>query len=82
MGSVYIYQALRAQQAEGYSYGGWPQLAIDRENGKHFKDYNREQQGEIAQDYQIQVIGEGLSGDEPVRVAFEPFITELKDGHL
>lgn len=82
VGSLYIYQALRAQQTEGYLYGHWPQRSIDRENGKRFKDYNREQQSQIAQDYQIQVIGEDLSGDEPVRMAFEPFIAELKDGQL
>ena len=82
VGSIYIYEALRAQQTEGYLYGHWPQLAIDRENGMHFKDYNREQQGQIAQDYQIQVIGEHLSSDEPVSMAFEPFIAELKDGQL
>ena len=82
VGSIYIYQALRAQQTEGYFYGRWPQLAIDREDGKHFKDYNREQQGQVAQDYQTQVIGERLSGDEPARMAFESFIAELKDGQL
>ncbi len=79
---MYIYQALRSQQTEGYFYRPWPQLAIDRENGKHFKEYNREHQGQIAQDYQTQVIGECLSGDEPARMAFESFIAELKDGQL
>lgn len=81
-GSVYIYEALRAQRTGGYDYGGWSQLTKDREYGRHFKDYNREQQGQIAQDYQKQVIEEHLSGEEPVRMAFQPFITELKDGQL
>ena len=81
-GSVYIYEALRAQRTGGYDYGGWPQLSIDRESGRHFKDYNREQQGQIAQDYQREVIARERSGTDPVRIAYEPFLTELKNGHL
>ena len=45
VGSVYIWQALRAQRTEGYSYGGWEQLAEDRQTGRRFNGYNREQQG-------------------------------------
>ncbi len=36
VGSVYIWEALRAQKTNGYSYGGWEQLARDRENGQRF----------------------------------------------
>jgi hypothetical protein len=82
VGSVYIYEALRAQRTGGYDYGGWPQLSKDWEGGRHFKDYNREQQGQITQDYQMQVIEQRLSDGEPVRMAFEPFIAELKDGQM
>ena len=51
VGSVYIWQALRAQKTGGYSYGCWKQLAEDRQKGRRFNCYNREQQGQIAQDY-------------------------------
>ena len=82
IGTDYIFQSLRAQQEGGYFYDSWPGLNKWRADGKRFDDYNREQQGQIAQDYQTQVIGERLSGDEPVCMAFESFIAELKDGQL
>lgn len=82
VGSIYIWQALRAQQTNGYSYGGWQALQEDRSNGKHFRDYNREQQGKIAQDYYTEVIAEGLLAEDPIRQAYEPFIDELRNGDL
>ena len=82
IGSVYIWQALKAQREEGYAYGGWQQLAIDREHGGHFFDYNREQQGQIAQDYYNLVIAGSLPADDPVSMAFQPFIEELRNGEL
>ena len=78
MGSVYIWQALRAQSTEGYGYGGWEELVLDRENGKRFRDYNREQQGQIAQDYYRFVIEKQLPDQDPVRLAYEPFIDEIR----
>jgi len=59
VGSIYIWQALRAQRTTGYGYGGKHQLVEDRSNGKHFKDYNREQQGQIAQDYYNESLSPG-----------------------
>jgi len=82
IGSVYIWQALRAQRTNGYYYGGWQQLQHDRENGKHFRDFNREQQGQIAQDYYNDIVEAGRSVDDPIRKAYEPFINELRDGDL
>jgi len=82
VGSIYIWQALRAQHTNGYSYGGWQQLKQDRENGKHYRNYNREQQGQMAQDYYNDVIAKGLSVEDPVRQAYEPFIDELRNGEL
>ena len=78
VGTVYIWQALRAQKTEGYSYGGWEQLAEDRQEGRHFNGYNREQQGQIAQDYYNQVLTPGLPAKSPVRLAFQPFIDDLQ----
>jgi hypothetical protein len=73
---------LRAQQEGGYFYDSWPGLNKWRADGKHFDDYNREQQGQIAQDYQKDVIEAGLPEGNEVRVAYEPFIAELKLGQL
>ena len=82
IGSIYIWQALRAQWSNGYRYGGWRQLKRDWNKGKHFGDYNREQQGQIAQDYYRKVVTKGLSAENPVYQAYEPFINELRNGKL
>ena len=82
VGSVYIWQALRAQKTDGYRYGGWEKLAEERQMGQKFSDYNREQQGQIAQDYYNQVLSPALPAESPVRLAFQPFIDDLKAGIL
>ncbi|MDD4923640.1 MAG: hypothetical protein PHF74_02235 [Dehalococcoidales bacterium] len=82
IGSLYIPQALRAQMKEGYDYGGWQQLEQDWVSGKHFRDFNREQQGQIAQDYYNIVISAALPHDNPVSLAYQPFIDELSNGDL
>ena len=80
IGSIYIWQELRAQCSNGYKYGGWRQLKRDWKKGKHFSEYNREQQGQIAQDYYCKVVAKGLPDDDPVAQAYEPFINELRNG--
>ena len=82
VGSVYIWQALRAQRAAGYRYGGWQQLEKDWSNGKHFGDYNREQQGQIVQDYYRKVGAKELPPEEPMRQAYEHFVDELRNEEL
>ena len=83
IGSLYIWEALKAQWSmEGYRYGPWKQLANDRLNGLHFSDYNREQQGQIAQDYYEDVLTPNLPPDNEERLAFQPFIDELQAGKL
>ena len=82
IGSIYIWQALRAQCSNGYKYGGWRQLKRDWKKGVNFSDYNREQQGQIAQDYYRKVVVKGLSAENPVTQAYEPFINELRNGKL
>ncbi len=82
-GSIYIWQALAAQRSkEGYRYGGWEKLAEDRQKGWRFSNYNREQQGQIAQDYYDDVLTPDLSPDSPARLAFQPFIDDLQAGAL
>ena len=83
VGSLYIWQALAAQRSkEGYRYGGWEKLAEDRQNGRRFSSYNREQQGQIAQDYYDDVLTPNLPPDSPARLAFQPFIDDLQAGAL
>jgi hypothetical protein len=82
IGSLYIPQSLLAQMKEGYGYGGWTQLAQDWNDGRHFHDFNREQQGQIAEDYYNLVISAALPLDDPVSLAYRPFIDELRNGEL
>jgi hypothetical protein len=77
VGTVYIGQALDSQSRLGrraYDYGGPAGLAQARAAGKRYADYNREQQGQIAQDYHA-----GLQAKADVS-AYEPFIGELREG--
>ena len=85
IGSIYSWQALRAQWAfrdKAYKYGDWKGLAANRNQGWLFHDYNREQQGRIAQDYYGRVIEEGRLAEDYIRRAYEPFINELRKGEL
>lgn len=82
VGSIYIWEALRAQRTTGYTYGGWEQLCDDWRRGAHFRNFNREQQAQIAQDYYNKVITKGLTDSDPVCMAYEPFIREMKNGEL
>jgi hypothetical protein len=77
VGTVYIGQALHSQSRMGrgaYDYGGADGLAQARAAGKRYADYNREQQGQIAQDYHAR-----LQTKADV-TAYEPFIGELRAG--
>ena len=83
VGSIYIWQALQAQRSvEGYNYGGWRKLVKDWAKGKHFRDYNREQQGRIPQHFYDKVVAKGLPAEHPIYRAYEPFINELRNGQL
>ena len=82
VGSIYIWQALRAQRTEGYDYGGAEGLAEAITEGKHFRDFNREQQGKIVEDYFTEVLEKQLAPGHQVRLAYEPLIEELHKGNL
>jgi len=79
VGSVYIGQALWEQRKHGraaYHYDGEEGLRTARAAGKRYRDYNREQQGQITQDYCARLqAGEDIS-------AYAPFIVELRVGKL
>lgn len=87
VGSIYLWQALRVQWAEGnraYKYGDWKSLETKQGQGWHFRDYCREQQAQIAQDYYIKILAaeEPVPEDNPERKAYESFIYELRNGEL
>lgn len=82
IGSLYVWKAIRAQMGKGYEFGGWEKLAEKRQTGRRFSGYNREQQGQIAQDYYRQVLEPTLPAESPVRLAFQPFIDDLQAGIL
>jgi len=78
-GSVYIGQAPGDQIAEGShacDYGGSAGLNADRAAGKHYADYGRERQAQIAQDYY-----RDITGGTPT-VEYDPYIAELRRGEL
>jgi hypothetical protein len=77
VGTVYMGQALHSQSRLGrgaYDYGGAAGLEQARAAGKRYSDYNREQQGQIAQDYHAR-----LQAQADV-TAYESFIDELRAG--
>jgi hypothetical protein len=78
-GTVYIGQALWEQRKHGraaYHYDGEEGLRTARAAGKRYRDYNREQQGQITQDYCARLhAGEDTS-------AYAPFIAEMRAGKL
>lgn len=75
-GSQYLGQAIHAQATIGYGYGGAAGLRSDRAAGRHYRDYNREQQAQIAQDYYQLLQTHGDTSD------YDPFIAELRAGDL
>jgi len=75
-GSRYFAEALLAQHEAGYDYGGIEALHQACANGKRLRDYNREQQAQIVQDYYMQRCHGGDTAD------FEPFIAELRAGKV
>jgi hypothetical protein len=79
VGSIYIGQGLWVQRKMGrdaYHYGGADGLKSGLATGKRYCHYNREQQGQIAQDFCALM----HSGRDTT--AYEPFIQELRAGLL
>jgi hypothetical protein len=77
VGAVYMPQALHGQASEmGYDYGD---LAKARTDGKHYKDFNREQQAQIAEDYYLVRHGSApyYGGTE---ADLQPFVDEMRAG--
>jgi len=80
LGSKYICESLIAQDTDGYDYGGKDGLARAMNEGKHFKDYNREQQASIAEDYFKLSAKTDPPEEETYLKAYRYFINELRNG--
>jgi hypothetical protein len=74
-GSRYFAEALLGQHEEGYEYGQAEGLALALRQGKRLRDFNREQQAQIAQDYLARLGREDVS-------AYEPFVEQLREGWI
>ncbi|MGE5603526.1 MAG: hypothetical protein ACM30E_10765 [Nitrososphaerales archaeon] len=75
-GSRYFAEALLGQREEGYNYGGPEGLKSALGQGKRLKNFNREQQAQIAQDYYAAI---RTRGD---LAPYEPFIRQLREGWI
>lgn len=74
IGSLYIGEAIRAQATAGYDYGGPAGLLEALAVGRLYRDYNREQQAQIVQDYFT------CRQDSKDVTAYESFITQMREG--
>jgi hypothetical protein len=75
-GGLYIAEAIYAQKTSGYDYGGPDDLAVCLANGVCYRNFNREQQAQLVQDYYERRLA-GL----PV-AAYETFIEEMRQGRI
>ena len=77
VGAMYMPQALHGQGSSmGYSYGN---LTTERAAGKKYRDFNREQQASIAEDYYK--VKNGLTPDYGATQAeLQPFIDDMRLG--
>ncbi len=75
-GSRYVAEALLGQREEGYDYGGPDGLQVAVRQGKQLRNFNREQQAQIVQDYYAR-----LNTRADVS-AYEPFIRQMRDGKV
>jgi hypothetical protein len=92
-GAQYLGEAIHAQSTGGYDYLGpnalWRPTGHVSANpsGKHFSQFNREQQGDIAADYYFSLYSKQVRSDSfgfftPVQSDYEPVIDELRAGKL
>lgn len=92
-GSQYLGEAIHAQATAGYDYKPrsdplWRPATHPSPNmgGKHFREFNREQQGDIAADYYFSLHGQSVSTASgpftPVTSDYEPVINELRAGDM
>ena len=75
-GGLYVAEAIYAQKTTGYSYGSPDDLVQCLAIGACYRNFNREQQAQLVQDYYERCVKE-----KPV-AAFEPFIWDMQAGKL
>ncbi len=75
-GGLYIAEAIYAQLTTGYNYGSPEDLQQCLLTGVCYRDFNREQQAQLVQDYY-----ERLQANLPV-AAYEPYIEEMRSGRV
>jgi hypothetical protein len=75
-GGLYVAEAIYAQNTTGYSYGGPENLQQCLATGVCYRNFNREQQAQMVQDYY-----ERRRSGEPV-TAYAPFIQDMQAGKL
>ncbi len=75
-GGVFMVEALIAQGEAGYNYGG-PQGLF----GRDFKDFNREQQGDIARDY-YRILNDTMKVSPEERTEYDRMAAQLQAGQL
>jgi len=73
-GGLYVAEAIYAQHTTGYSYGTPDDLVQCLATGICYRNFNREQQAQLVQDYYERCVEE-----HPV-AAFEPFIWDMQAG--
>jgi hypothetical protein len=79
VGAVYMPQALHGQMSEaGYDYGD---LVKARADGKHYKDFNREQQAQMAEDHYL-VTHQRAASYKGTEASLQPFIDEMRAGQF
>lgn len=90
VGSQYLGEAIHAQATAGYNYHGpgalWRPATNTSPNtfGKHFRQFNREQQADIAADYYYSLYNKPVlsGGFTPITSEYEPVVDELRAGDM
>ena len=73
-------QALHGQASKmGYDYGD---LAKAHADGKHYSDFNREQQAQIAEDYYLVTTTRASGRYHGSEADLQPFIDEMRKGEF
>jgi hypothetical protein len=90
-GSQYLGEAVHAQATAGYDYDGmsrplWRPATNVSPNplGKHFRQFNREQQADIAADYYYSLYHKPVPSGRftPITSDYEPVVDELRAGDM
>ncbi|MCK6691903.1 MAG: DUF4157 domain-containing protein [Thermoanaerobaculia bacterium] len=78
-GAIYMPQAIHAQVwGAGYKYNGAAGLLAAKNAGKGFRSFNREQQGQIIQNfYNIKTTGSSQDSDNPATTADLPLYVDF-----